>query len=184
MGFPANRFLMPRGWSSTAPSAGPSLVLQATLSFPGGIKLLPWLLPKEPEMSSRATKLFLAGATSPPLWPQAAGRRRPCRKGLSGQDHRAPGRSSTSSQCMEQPVGKIFHLGHETFPPLHSQGGCRAVWLLSSGCCSPGQAALSLPWGQEADATLLLAPGSSGGSSTSQLRAWNPLTRRNPNLQH
>lgn len=139
---------------------------------------------EEPEMSSRGTKLLLAGATSPPLWAQAAGRRSPCRRGLSGQDHRAPGRSSTSSQCMEQPVGKIFHLGDETFPSLHSQGGCRAVWFLSNECCSPGQAALSLPWGQEADATLLLAPASSGGSSTSQLRAWNPLTRRNPSLQH
>lgn len=179
VGFPANVFLMTRGWSSST--------LSSAITCAPGHPLLPWgnkTASMVPEMSSRGTKLLLAGATSPPLWPQAAGRRRPCRRGLSGQDHRAPGRSSTSSQCMEQPVEKIFHLEDETFPSLHSQGGCGAVWFLSSGCCSPGQAALSLPWGQEADATLLLAPASSGGSSTSQLRAWNPLTRRHPSLQH
>lgn len=78
-------------------------------------------------MSSRGTKLFLAGAKSLLLWPQAAGRRSPWGKGLSGQEHRPSGRNRTSSQSIEQPVGKIFHLELRPFPTVPSQGGGRAV---------------------------------------------------------
>lgn len=98
-------------------------------------------------MPSRATKLFLAGAKSLPLWPQAAGRRSPWGKGLSGQEHKPSGRSRTSSQSVEQPVGKIFHLGDEAFPhcalPGRLQGSLTTAFL-SSSCC---QAALPVPWG-------------------------------------
>lgn len=153
----------------------PSQVLQTTSSFPGGIKRLPWLLPKEPDTSSRGTELFLPGAKSPSLWPQAAGRRNPWGKGLSAQEHRAPGRSRTSSQRVEQPEGKIFHLGDETFPCSALPGRLQLDPLGSSAMVARGQ---------EAGATLLMASASSEGSSSSQLRAWNYLTRRNHNVQH
>lgn len=82
-----------------------------------------------------------------------------------------------------EPLGKIFHLGDQTLLPCALPGrlqGSLTPAFFSSSCC---QAALSVPWGQEAGATFLLGSASSKGSSTSQLRAWNYPTWGNHNLQ-
>lgn len=75
------------------------------------------------------------------------------------------------------PVGKIFHLGGETFahPALPGRlQGSLTLWIPQHWVLCPGQAALPVAWGQMPHSAGL---SSSEGSSTSQLRACNYPTR-------